>query len=58
MKTGEIIKQLITTDNYLETRMDIGDDFIELVKDFMPHDYEYLREREEAYQSLLKLFKQ
>jgi hypothetical protein len=57
MTTGEIIKKLITTQNYLEVRMGISDEFIEFVKAMLPDNYEYFREKEEAYQEALKHLK-
>lgn len=57
MTTGEIITKLIKAENYLEERMKISDEFIELVKDMMPGDYEYFREKEEAYQSVIEMMK-
>ena len=59
MKTGDIIRNLITCDNYAEVRMGVTDEFIDFVKTFMPRDYDYFREKEEIYQdvsSLLKAF--
>ena len=55
MKTGEIIKQLITAENYAEVRMTISDRFINFVKIMLPRDYEYFEEKEEAYQELIRL---
>lgn len=55
MKVKDIIKELITTDNYSTIRINISDEFINLVKNMMPHDYEYFREKEEAYQEKIKL---
>jgi hypothetical protein len=49
---GDIIKKLINTNNYLSERSKISDDFIIFVKDNLPTDYGYIREKEEAYQNL------
>lgn len=57
MTTGEIIKKLITAQNYLEVRMGISNEFIEFVKTMLPDNYEYFREKEEAYQETLKHLK-
>jgi len=57
MTTGEIITKLIKAENYFEERMKISDEFINFVKDMMPRDYEYFKEKEEAYQSLIEMMK-
>ena len=57
MTTGEIITKLIKTENYVEERMKISDEFIDFIKDMMPRDYEYFKEKEEAYQSLIEMIK-
>lgn len=57
MTTGEIITKLIKAENYLEERIKISDEFINFVKDMMPIDYEYFKEKEEAYQSLIEMMK-
>lgn len=55
MTIGEIIKTLVKCDNYLEERMKISDETVKFIKDMMPHDYDYFKEREEAYQSLIEM---
>ncbi len=57
MTVQEILKKLITAENYLEVRMTISDDFISFVKDTLPTDYDYISEKEENYQQLLELLK-
>lgn len=57
MTTGEIIKQLITAENYTQVRMGISDEFINFVKEMLPSDYDYFAEKERAYQDLIKLLK-
>ena len=57
MTIGEIIKTLVKTDNYLEERMKISDEKIDMIRDMMPRDYDYFKEREEAYQSLIEMMK-
>ena len=37
--------------------MKISDEFINFVKDMMPQDYEYFKEKEKAYQSLIFMMK-
>jgi hypothetical protein len=57
MTVQEILKKLITAENYLEVRMTISDDFISFVKDTLPTDYDYISEKEENYQQLLEFLK-
>jgi hypothetical protein len=57
MTVQEILKKLITAENYLEVRMTISDDFISFVKDTLPTDYDYIAEKEENYQQLLEFLK-
>jgi hypothetical protein len=55
MTTGEIIKMLINAESYAKVRCTISDDFINFVKEMLPSDYNYIAEKEQAYQDLLKL---
>ena len=55
MTTGEIIKMLINAENYAKVRCTISDDFINFVKEMLPSDYDYIAEKEQTYQVLLKL---
>ncbi len=55
MKTGEIIKKLIDADNYVEERSKVSAVFIDFIKEFMARDYEYITEKEENYQRIIKL---
>ncbi len=57
MTVQEILKKLITAENYVEVRMTISDDFISFVKDTLPTDYDYISEKEENYQQLLEFLK-
>jgi hypothetical protein len=57
MTVQEILKKLITAENYLEVRMTISDDFISFVKENLPSDYDYISEKEENYQQLLEFLK-
>jgi hypothetical protein len=54
MTVNENIKRLIKAENYIEVRITISDDFINFVRQMLPSDYEYIEEKEEAYQLLLK----
>jgi len=58
MKVGEIIKQLVTAQNYAEVRMTVDDSFIDFVKDNMPSQYELFKEKEEIYIALANLTKE
>ena len=55
MTTGEIIKMLINAENYAKVRCTISDDFVNFVREMLPSDYDYIAEKEQAYQDLLKL---
>jgi hypothetical protein len=54
MTIGETLKKFITAPNYNEVRKNVDDSFIELVKELLPSDYEYIEEKEKAYQESLK----
>ena len=48
------MKSLVMAEDYNETRMKVSDEFINMAK-VMLSDYEYIREKEEKYQELLKM---
>ena len=54
MTVGDIMKSLVMAEDYNETRMKVSDEFINMAK-VMLSDYEYIREKEEKYQELLKM---
>jgi hypothetical protein len=54
MTVGDIIKSLVMAEDYNEARMKVSDEFINMAK-VMLGDYEYIREKEEKYQELLKM---
>ena len=54
MTVGDIIKSLVMAENYNEARMKVSDEFVNMAK-VMLGDYEYIREKEEKYQELLKM---
>ena len=56
MKVKEIIRQLVEAENYVQARLTVCDDFIEVVKDHMPVYWDLIKDKEEAYQALAKLF--
>ena len=55
MNVGEILDKLIKSENYLSERTKVTDQFIDMVRTCMPSHYEHIREKEEAYQGILKL---
>ena len=54
MTVGNIMKSLVMAKDYNETRMKVSDEFINMAK-VMLGDYEYIREKEDKYQELLKM---
>jgi len=54
MTVGNIIKSLVMAENYNEARMKVSDEFVSMAK-VMLSDYEYIIEKEEKYQELLKM---
>lgn len=50
-------RQLITAENYAEVRAGVSDEFIEFVRENMPSQYEYFREKEETFQELIELLR-
>lgn len=58
MTVGETLKKLITAENYLTERMKISDEFINLIREMLPSDYEYIQEKEEDYQKQLIFLKE
>lgn len=45
-------------EDYLGYRMQIEDNFMDFIKDMLPSDYEYIREKEEIYQKSKGLLNQ
>jgi hypothetical protein len=58
MTVGETVKKLVTAENYVQVRMTISDEFINFIKDMLPSDYEYIEEKENDYQEMLKILKE
>lgn len=58
MTVGETLKKLITAENYMQVRMTISDEFINLVREMLPSDYEYIQEKEEDYQKQIIFLKE
>lgn len=54
MNVGDVVKRLVTADEYLGERMKVSDDFIDMMRCCLPSDYAYIAEKEEAYQEVLQ----
>ena len=57
MTVGDTIKRLEESENYLKDRLTVSDDFIDMVKNIMPYDYDRIKEKEEHYLRLVKNLK-
>tara|TARA_R110000851_G_scaffold295333_1_gene450207 strand:- start:396 stop:587 length:192 start_codon:yes stop_codon:yes gene_type:complete len=57
MTVGETIKMLDKSDNYLKDRLNVSDEFIDMVKTMMPYDYERIQEKEEHYLRLVGMLR-
>lgn len=57
MTVGDTIKKLEKSENYLKDRLTVSDEFIDMVKNMMPDDYDRIKEKEEHYLSLVKMLK-
>jgi hypothetical protein len=57
MTIGEVLKQLITAENYAEVRKTIPDNLISFIKEMLPDDYGYIEAKEESYQEVLTILK-
>jgi hypothetical protein len=53
MTVGDIMKKLITAEDYNIVRITVSDQFIDMAK-VMLGDFEYIREKEEKYQELIE----
>lgn len=49
MTVGEILRMLEKSENYLLDRVRISDEFINMIKNMMPDDYERIVEKENEY---------
>ena len=54
MTVGETLKKLVTAEDYNIVRATVSDEFIDMAK-CMLGDFDYIREKEEKYQELLKM---
>ena len=57
MTLGEIIKELVLSENYLIARSNVSDEIISFIETTLPRDYELLREKEEEYQRIISVLK-
>ena len=55
MTVCEHITKLVKAENYLEERLKVSDEFIDMVRTCMPSHYDYIKDKEEAYQEIVKL---
>lgn len=53
MTVGETLKKLVTAEDYNIVRATVSDEFIEMAK-CMLGDFDYIKEKEEKYQELIK----
>lgn len=53
MTVGQTIRLLEKSENYALDRINISDEFIDMVKNMLPSDYERISEKEEQYQRLI-----
>lgn len=58
MNVGETIENLITTDNYLNERIKLSDEFIEMMKFMFSEKYKLIEEKEENFQKVITNFKE
>lgn len=57
MTVGETLRMLEKSENYTLDRVRISDEFIDMVKNMLPSDYERIAEKEENYLKVLESFK-
>ena len=57
MTVGETLRMLEKSENYILDRVRISDEFIDMVKNMLPSDYERIAEKEEFYLKFLSDFK-
>jgi hypothetical protein len=57
MTVGETLRMLEKSENYMLDRIRISDEFIDMVKNMMPSDYERIAEKEDLYIGMLNMFK-
>lgn len=55
MNVGETLDKLIKSENCIYERINVPDQFIDMERTCMPSHYDNIREREAAYQGILKL---
>ncbi len=53
MTVGETMKKLVTAEDYNIVRATVSDEFIDMAK-CMLGDFDYIKEKEEKYQELIK----
>ena len=55
MNVGEILNKLVNAESYLEEKLKVSDDFIDMVRCCMPTHYDYISEKEKAYKDIVQL---
>ncbi len=58
MTVGEHITKLVKAENYLEERLRVTDEFIDMVRTCLPSHYNHIKDKEEAYQEIVRLLGQ
>lgn len=53
MTVGEVMKKLVTAEDYNIARATVSDEFISMAKCVLG-DFDYIKEKEEKYQELVK----
>ena len=57
MTVGDTIKKLEKSENYLKDRLTVSDEFIDMVRNMRPYDYDRIQSKEEHYLRLVKTLK-
>ena len=56
MTVGETLRMLEKSENYTLDRIRISDEFIDMVKNMLPSDYERISDKEDAYLKFISDF--
>tara|TARA_R110000782_G_scaffold252394_1_gene340180 strand:+ start:3751 stop:3942 length:192 start_codon:yes stop_codon:yes gene_type:complete len=56
MTVGETLRMLEKSENYTLDRVRISDEFIDMVKNMLPSDYERIADKEDAYVKFISDF--
>jgi hypothetical protein len=58
MNVSKIINNLTSSDNYIKDRNKLTSDFINVIRDNYPDDYEKIKVKEEKYLEAMSLLKE